>query len=149
MFKRDFQVLKLYLILCLTIVLFSAMEKFFKLFSILQQNDPTYLCWVILFVFIAGILTGFYEVYNGLRMVKTLQMADMATSVGLLGTIVGIAVSFYGISQSGFDFSNPETVNIVAKAIFEGLGTAFTTTVAGLIAAITLNTYIFFCDTRK
>lgn len=66
------------------------------------------------------------------------NLAGIFTAIGILGTFLGLTVGLYGIN---IDSKDLEVLSSGIQNLFQGLSTAFLTSVAGIICAIVYNIY--------
>ena len=74
-----------------------------------------------------GLMVGFWK-----------NLAGIFTAIGILGTFLGLTVGLYGIN---IDCKDLEVLSSGIQNLFQGLSTAFLTSVAGIICAIGYNIY--------
>lgn len=74
-----------------------------------------------------GLMVGFWK-----------NLAGIFTAIGILGTFLGLTVGLYGIN---IDSKDLEVLSSGIQNLFQGLSTAFFTSVAGIICAIGYNIY--------
>lgn len=74
-----------------------------------------------------GLMVGFWK-----------NLAGIFTAIGILGTFLGLTVGLYGIN---IDSKDLEVLSSGIQNLFQGLSTAFLTSVAGIICAIGYNIY--------
>lgn len=110
-------------------VLISVGEIKLGAISYLIQNDASHLVWVIIALTLSGIAWCGIKASKGATTYPRVDyLAELATNIGLLGTLVGLVILFSaGIGDS--------------SDVLIGLSTAMTTTMAGLVAAIILSSY--------
>ena len=107
-------------------------------FEGLTLTDNIFIAF-ILFVFISGL---FFAFRHDSKKAKSLAM--LATSLGMLGTFVGI---FLGL----LDF-NPESADTMITSIttlLQGMKTAFLTSILGMIASIIIKTVLGIQEARE
>ncbi len=103
----------------------------FQLEQLLTQISATSV--TELFIYAIGIIFVFAIIFSLIgRFQRFTQYAPtLMTSLGILGTFVGIVIGLLGFDTSNIDGSIPE--------LLEGLKTAFITSICGLIGAISFN----------
>ena len=69
-------------------------------------------------------------------------MSEVCTMLGLLGSVVGFAITFSGLLSSGG--SSEELAQSIITSVSGGLPTALNTTIMGIYAALGLTAYPFF-----
>ena len=106
-------------------------------FSFLLENDVTYLSFVIMSVFF--IFTGYYgyRLYRGQGLGQGVMEygENLCTSIGLLGTVIGLIMMVKG-AFAGIDVNDQESIKSALVAMSSGIGSALVTTLVGLISAV-------------
>jgi len=106
-------------------------------FSFLLENDVTYLSFVIMSVFF--IFTGYYgyRLYRGQGLGQGVMEygENLSTSIGLLGTVIGLIMMVKG-AFAGIDVNDQESIKSALVAMSSGIGSALVTTLVGLISAV-------------
>lgn len=106
-------------------------------FGFLLDNDVTYLSFVIMGVFF--IFTGYYgyRLYRGQGLGQGVMEygENLCTSIGLLGTVVGLIMMVKG-AFAGIDVNDQESIKSALVAMSSGIGSALVTTLVGLISAV-------------
>ena len=141
-------------IIAMTTTLFGGMAKF------IWKYDQTYLSWGILGVYLIGSFILFFVTKGLQNKTKNDELSqnkeycrkvlrdgphfgtvnyciDTLTSLGLLGTIIGLILMVVG-AFSNLDISNQDSVQQALVGISSGVGTALITTLTGLVCAILL-----------
>lgn len=105
----------------------------------LNESDITGLSWAILSVLVLGSIFFGYRVYlnENLNQGVTSYLAELCTSLGLLGTIIGLIVMISGAFGT-LEITNPDSVKTSLLAMSSGIGSALTTTLVGLVSSILL-----------
>lgn len=103
----------------------SYIESFFTQISAVNVTN-TFIYLIVLIFFLACILALFFRRSKFINYAATLM-----TSLGILGTFIGIVIGLLGFDTSNIDGSIPN--------LLEGLKTAFITSICGLIGAIAFN----------
>lgn len=99
-----------------------------NIFRSISANTVTELfIWLILALFITAVFSATVERRAGF----VSHAPTLMTSLGILGTFVGIVIGLLHFNTNNIDGSIPE--------LLEGLKTAFITSVAGLLSAILFN----------
>ena len=119
------------------IVLSTVSEMKFGAISYLVNNDVSYICYALVILFWIGLLRAGYQAVTGATTFRLLEyMCELSTYLGLLGTIYGLIVVFKdGLTD--------------ASAIGQGISTAMTTTMAGVIVMIMLSVYPHLLGSNK
>lgn len=111
----------------------------------LLDSDVTYISWLILIVFAIGSLNIGWRVVDARRKERaweskfplTNYLIGTCTSLGLLGTIIGLIIMITG-AFSSLDIADHASVKQSLLAMSSGIGTALVTTLVGLVCAILL-----------
>jgi hypothetical protein len=112
------------------------------------HSDQTFLSWAILTMFFgASVHLGYkLKCYYGRNLLKKERVKDFkvteyfieqCTSLGLLGTIIGLILMVVG-AFTDLDVTDQESVKESMLAISSGIGTALVTTLVGLVCALLL-----------
>lgn len=116
-------------------VLFGGLGQF------ILESDKTYLSWLIISILLAGSLFAGYSSYGKYLYPEDLDLVhyfiDTSTSLGLLGTIIGLIMMIVG-TFSNLDVSSQESVKTALLSMSSGIGTALVTTLVGLVCAMLL-----------
>lgn len=108
--------------------------------AFITASDNTGVSWATIVVFYAASL------HFGLRVRQegiaaetalTKYATDLCTSLGFLGTIVGLVMMVCNAFPS-INISNAESIQRAIVAMAQGVGTALVTTLVGLVCAICL-----------
>ena len=106
-------------------------------FGFLLENDVTYLSFVIMTVFF--VFTGYYgyRLYRGQGLGQGVMEygENLCTSIGLLGTVIGLIMMVKG-AFAGIDVNDQESIKTALVAMSSGIGSALVTTLVGLISAV-------------
>lgn len=117
--------------------------------SFVLNNDPTYISWIIIAVFVTGSIhagmTAKSLDKSPLMRKMTLEdskntsdfFIDTCGSLGLLGTIVGLMISMMG-SLGEIDASNVDSIKSALTSISSGVGSALLTTTMGVVSMLSL-----------
>jgi len=135
-YNKEF--LRWWILLCVMIVAVGGAMSVGGL-SFLSENDSTGISWVILSILLGG--TVFYgyrlAINENLGQGVMDYLAELCTSLGLLGTVIGLIMMIGGAFE-GLDVSNQESVKGALIAMSTGIGTALTTTLVGLSSSLLL-----------
>lgn len=105
--------------------------------SFLLENDATGISFLIIGVFFC--FTGYYgyRLYRGTGLGQGVMEygESLSTSLGLLGTVIGLIMMVKG-AFSNIDVSDQESVKTALLAMSSGIGSALVTTLVGLISAV-------------
>lgn len=104
------------------------------------RSDQTYLSWFILLIFFAASAhLGYKTTRRGAdaNIGVTKKSMELCTSLGLLGTMVGLILAITG-TFAGLDVSNHASLKDALVSISTGVSTALITTLVGVVAAIGL-----------
>lgn len=133
------------LVVYITTLLSIFSSFYFGYLTILLNIDFTFITHTILvlFIFVNSIIT--FQTFKN-QSSKDYQwfMSDLFLSLGLVGTIAGMILSFTALG--GFDPSNVESAKIVLTSISSGLSIALYTTLMGLICSIVTKIQLIICD---
>ena len=129
-----------------------AVVNYFNGFQFLWNNDFTKLSFVIMALFIFGsALTG-YKVFSYTkdedsypRYETEWLISEHLMSLGLLGTVASLCVSFY-LSFQNLDIGNTEKAQEVIGHMSLGLSSAMLTTIAGLVFSMILKTQLVLAE---
>lgn len=111
--------------------------------NFILSADVTYISWVILVIFFGASIYVGRKAYRHDKWNSTLEFvipkycADTCTTLGLLGTIIGLIISILG-AFSGLETIDQESIQRALTSISSGIGTALVTTMIGLITALLL-----------
>jgi len=109
--------------------------------SFITSNDKTHLSWLIVAIFIgASIHLGYIVFHKGVegKFGATVYLAEVCTSLGLLGTIIGLILMISNAFM-GLDVSDQASLSGALMAMSSGLGVALTTTLTGLSCSLLLS----------
>lgn len=124
-------------------ILIIVVELNYGFFFFLANLDKTYICYGLWGVFFVGIFIALLNIIDkNNNFNKLTAVAELSTVLGLLGSVLGIGYTFYYIAQSQLDFTSKENVISMMKYIIEGMGYALSTTIMGIIVAVSLILYI-------
>lgn len=133
-----------------TIIIFFVslyyLEYKLSLFNFILSNDPTYITFSVIIVFILTTLVIGYHSYK--LQIKNIYpsesklsplwfSADAVMSLGMVGTLLGFLMVLTSAFQD-VDTSSAEAMKEVIGQLAKGMGTALLTSLAGLIASIIL-----------
>jgi len=129
-----------------------AVVNYFNGFEFLWANDFTKISFVIMALFVFGsALTG-YKVFSyskeedGFQRYETEWLiSEHLLSLGLLGTVVGLAFTFLW-SFKDLDIGNVEASQRVISTMAAGLGASLMTTVTGLVFSMILKTQLVIAE---
>lgn len=106
--------------------------------SFIVASDQTWLSWGILAVFLgASGHLGYLIKGKSKNFDVTEYFAEMCTSLGLLGTIIGLILMIVG-AFADLDITNQESIKQALVSMSSGIGTALVTTLVGLVCALAL-----------
>lgn len=138
--KRKF--LSWLLISSIYIAAFIGVESQTGILSQMAQNDVSRICYVILGLFVFGMLVAGVQSWNNATRFKRIeQIGGMSQSMGLLGTIIGLVMMFAQINSGNLDPSDKQAVLSMMEQMSSGLATALNTTMCGIIASLALGFY--------
>lgn len=114
----------------------------------ITKHDSTYISWgILVMAFFASLHLGYkLRVYSHASLDdQTVErdfrvtefFIDTCTSLGLLGTIIGLIMMVVG-AFTDLDITNIESVKESMLAMSSGIGTALVTTLVGLVCAMLL-----------
>lgn len=106
--------------------------------------DASYLCMIILFVFIIASMMATVVSHKKLEF-----LGGLCTSLGLLGTIIGFAMSFASNNLMAINIQNQASIMALMQGVSVGMATALNTTIFGLVAAILLSLYTFLLEDNE
>lgn len=117
-----------------------ALEWQFAFFSASAMVNPLtlYVCIAILSLLVVGAAWVLFNPQAKLR-----DISELATSLGLIGTFLGMSLVFSAVFTN-MSLDSPEEVKEAMNLIVAGLKTAFNTTLMGLISACYLLIYRLF-----
>lgn len=132
-------------IFCIQLLLL-AISAYFNLHLVFLLSDITYISSII---FVVYILTS---LYIGFRIAKrkfsneiSWFITDSFTTLGLLGTVIGL-IFILGKALVNVDVSNIETMKTAIVIMSSGMSTALLTTLAGLIATLSIKLQLVVQD---
>lgn len=108
--------------------------------SFIVRSDQSYLSWLTIAIWYAASFHLGYKVYHKREKTDftlTTYFTETCTSLGLLGTIIGLVMMVVGAFDK-IDPTNQQSLNIALSTMSLGMGTALVTTLVGLVCAITL-----------
>lgn len=120
----------------LTFVFFTYSVYAFDSINYILKTDMTFISFFILgLYFVTTIILGIAVVFKNMpdNFDKFWFISDSMTDFGLIGTIIGLAITF-----SLFIFGEgitDQNLDVVSSKIAEGVGAAVTTTLVGLICS--------------
>ena len=105
----------------------------------LSENDSTGLSWVIVAILASGSAYYGVRLYRGENLGQGVMdyLSELCTSLGLLGTVIGLIVMISG-AFGNLNIEDPESLKSSLVAMSSGIGTALTTTLVGLTSSILL-----------
>ena len=131
------------------LVIFIGVEYNYAYFYNLFEGDSTIICEVIAAVFLTGMgLCLFYSLEENPKFKKIERLADICTMLGLLGSVIGFAITLAGAFSGGTDLEGSELAKNILTSIAAGIPTALNTTILGIYAALALIAYPFFIRRR-
>ena len=71
-----------------------------------------------------------------------MYLSNNLTSLGLLGTVIGLMIAVNTIAGLNIDVSDQSTVITLMQKMFNALGTSLVTTIVGLICSLVLKLQI-------
>ena len=108
--------------------------------AFITWSDQSYLSWATIAIWYGASLHLGYRVYYQREKTDfslTTYFTELCTSLGLLGTIVGLVMMVVGAFDK-IDASNQESLRQALSVMSVGMGTALVTTLVGLVCALTL-----------
>ena len=119
-------------------------EAGYSYFSGLIAADQTGISLAIVAVFLGGVGSCLWYALKDPKpkFQKIAVMSEVCTMLGLLGSVVGFAITFSGLLSSGG--SSEELAQSIITSVSGGLPTALNTTIMGIYAALGLTAYPFF-----
>jgi len=105
----------------------------------LSENDVTGLSWVIVAILASGSAYYGVRLYKGENLGQGVMdyLSELCTSLGLLGTVIGLIVMISG-AFGDLNVEDPESLKSSLVAMSSGIGTALTTTLVGLTSSLLL-----------
>jgi len=127
---------------CLTL-LTIAISAYFGFFSVLYASDVTFIGFSIILVYV--ICTGYISASLYRRVAINFDnleyIADSMEKMGMIGTVVGLILSF-STFFSHLDLSSVETVKEIIGTVAVGISTALYTTLIGMVSSFFLKTQL-------
>lgn len=119
-------------------------EYNYSYFGKLIEADQTGISLAIIGVFLGGVGSCLWYAWKDPKpkFEKVAVLCEACTMLGLLGSVVGFAITFSGLLTSGG--SNEELAQSIIASVSGGLPTALNTTIMGIYAALGLTAYPFF-----
>jgi uncharacterized membrane protein YidH (DUF202 family) len=108
--------------------------------AFITAADPTFLSWAIAALFLGASVHWGYKVRHkgvGANTNATDYFIELCTSLGLLGTIIGMIISVVG-TFSNLDANNQDSIRKALATMSSGIGTALVTTLVGICCALLL-----------
>ena len=123
-------------ITCIYAVILAVVERTFGLLSFLASQDSTYICYGIFTLTAAAMILCLRQVVNhNYHMKKMNDLSQIAMTLGLLGTVAGLYMSF-----SALDLGDENSKALLTQ----GLAAALTTTIVGILSSLVIYTYVIF-----
>ena len=123
-------------ITCVYVMVMIVVENCFSLLSYLAAQDTTFICYGIFSLTAAAVLLCLRQVVNkNFHMKKMKDLSQIAMTLGLLGTVAGLYMSF-----SALDLADANSKQLLTK----GLSAALTTTIIGILSSLVIYTYVIF-----
>lgn len=126
------------MLVTMTTILLAGMGSF------IVYSDQSYLSWLIISIWYAASFHLGYRVYykrKNTDFALTTYFSELCTSLGLLGTIIGLIMMVVGAFDK-IDAMNQESLRVALSTMSLGMGTALVTTLVGLVCALTLQLQI-------
>jgi len=121
---------------------FIGVESQTGILSEMANNDVSRICYVILGLFVFGmVIAGIQSWNNAMHFKRIDQIGGMSQSMGLLGTIIGLVMMFAQINSGNLDPSDKQAVLSMMEQMSSGLATALNTTMCGIISSLALGLY--------
>jgi len=108
--------------------------------SFIVYSDQSYLSWLTIAIWYAASFHLGYKVYHAREKTDftlTTYFTEVCTSLGLLGTIIGLVMMVVGAFDK-IDVTNQESLRVALSTMSLGMGTALVTTLVGLVCALLL-----------
>lgn len=126
------------------LVAIGVAEMNYAFFSGMASIDTTYICYVIWSLFGFGVVwTCFQSLNDKPHLERVIFLAEISTTLGLLGSFIGLGMSFLNLNISEVDFGDKSQILNMMEVVTNGLGISLTTTITGIIASILLSLYVF------
>ena len=138
--------LKWQIITLVYICIIFMVEFNYSFFSGMAAVDATYICYVHWGVFLLGCSwAGCKSLPSSSepKYERVNLLCEYSTTLGLLGSVMGIAIMFQGLDLMGVDLTDKSKILDMMGSITIGLGSALTTTITGIIVSLALSLYIF------
>ena len=149
-YKMPKQFLRWWLLVVLTII-GAVVANYFNMIEFVWDNDFTKISFVIAAIFtLTSAVIGYkmLETSRGSAFIsyeKEWLASEHLLSLGLLGTVIGMLYTFISAFEN-LDISNTDAAQQVIAAMSAGLGSAFTTTMVGLMASMLLKTQLVMAE---
>jgi hypothetical protein len=132
------------------LICISVAELKFSFFSYMAYNDLSYISYVIWFIFAVGLVWSFIcSLEKEPNMSKFDKFSLLATTLGLLGTFVGMAQGLASEDFMTLDINDKQSILSVLGGTTKNMGTALNTTIVGLLTYVMLHFYTLFFNCKK
>jgi len=126
-------------------LIYFAYENY--IFNLIWDSDFTKITFVVMALFVLGYSILGYKIFkNKIHSEDDLdigyEICDIATSLGLLGTLIGISLAMKAFK--GVDFDSPAEIKKLISHVGGGMSIALFTTLSGLVTQIVLRAAYYF-----
>lgn len=131
---------------CVYVALFVVLNAT-SFFAMMAAVDTVglILCYSILGLTVFGIGWVLFQVLksNKPHLKRVVHLGEMSMLVGILGSVIGTAFLFYNADITNIDAGNKQEIIDLMGMVSTGMGISLTTTIAGIMSALVLGSYIF------
>jgi len=115
----------------------------------LAENDTTNISWLIITIMLCGSAYYGVRLFRGENLGQGVMeyLGDLCTSLGLLGTIIGL-IMMIGGAFTGINIEDQASIKSALVAMSSGIGAALSTTLVGVSASIVLGLQKKFVETN-
>jgi len=127
--------------------------NYFDGIQFVYNNDLTKLSFVIAALFVLTSAVVGYKIFtNGDGKYQNYEaewlVSEHLLSLGLAGTVIGLLIVFTGAFKD-LDITNVQSAQQVIVSLSSGLGSAFTTTLCGLVFSMILKSQLVIAETES
>jgi len=133
---------RLFVIFSIINVLVAFWLSYFGFIEWINTIDFTYISFFIMFLYLMGSASLYQSKTYDIQMF----LSNNLTSLGLLGTVIGLMVAVNAMSGLTISPDDQSSIVQLMQKMFNALGTSLITTIVGLIASLMLKYQIVCYD---
>lgn len=135
-------------ITCIYIVAIFCVEYSTGVLTLMAANDLSKISYALWGLFGFGCLFAGWQCLNEpdprkLHLKRVSDLSNIGQVMGLLGTVIGLALMFSSLDLTSLDASDQGAITAMMGSIVSGLATAFYTTILGVVISVLLWVYSF------